>query len=215
MVKFESVVVVDSDAGRRNGIARLLYAASHHEEPYESFDELGDYWPDAGILLANDEEDALRGMFELMHDHGRWLPIIAYGLDPDPSRVVDVIIAGALDYLKWPFGSEQFAERLRLLSVRRKSLGELRRRASRSQKLVDDLTPREREILFCLVNGASNKSAAQRLQISPRTVEIHRANMMGKLGVAHLGEAISIALYSDLSKTGTDEEAFDPLVIHR
>jgi FixJ family two-component response regulator len=199
---------------RRNSIARLLYAASHHVEPYESFDELRDYWPDVGILLVHDEGDALQGMFELMHERGCWLPIVAYGVDPEPSRVADVIISGALDYLGWPFGSKQVAERLQLLSLRRESFGELRRRASHSQKLVDTLTPREREILFCLANGASNKSAAQELQISPRTVEIHRANMMGKLGVSHLGEAISIALYSDLSKARTDDVKLNPLDIH-
>lgn len=210
----ESVVIVDSDAVRRNSIARLLYATSYHVEPYESFDELRDYWPDVAILLVNDEDGALKGMFELMHERGSWLPIMAYGVDPDPSRVADVIISGALDYLRWPFESEQILERLRLLSVRCEAFGELRRRASRSHLLVDTLTRRERQILFCLANGASNKSVARELQISPRTVEIHRANMMGKLGATHLGEAISIALYSDLSKAGADERTFDPLVIH-
>lgn len=213
MVNPSSIVVIDPDSGRRNGVTRFFYDNSYHVEPYESFEELRGFWPDAGIVMLHDDEDALRAIFELMLERGCWLPVIAYATDPEPARVVDVILMGAMDYLKWPTTNAELTARLQLLNTRKKTFSELRRKASHSQKLVDNLTRREREVLFGISRGASNKTIARNLQISPRTIEIHRANMMGKLGVTHVGEAVSIALYAGFSTPAYDEESFDPFVV--
>jgi two-component system, LuxR family, response regulator FixJ len=215
MVSPISVVVVDPDATRRNSVARFFYDNFRHVEPYESFEELRAFWPDAGIVMLHDDDDALRAMFDLMLERGCWLPVIAYADDPEPSRIVDVILMGAMDYLRWPTTNAELTRRLGLLATRKKSFAELRRRASHSQKLVENLTQREREVLFGISRGASNKSIAKELQISPRTIEIHRANMMGKLGVSHVGEAVSIALYAGFSNSAYDEESFDPFVVQQ
>jgi FixJ family two-component response regulator len=208
-----AIVLIDSDRLRRNDVARFFYHSGRHVEPYESFEELRDFWPQVGIVFLHDDEHALRSIFELMLDQGCWLPVIVYAADPQPSRIVDVILMGAMDYLEWPMGSDALAARLELLSARKKSFAELRRKATRSQRLVDKLSGREREVLFGLARGATNKSIANDLQISPRTIEIHRSNMMCKLGVQHLGEAISIALYSGFSSSGSDGDSSDPFVL--
>jgi two-component system response regulator FixJ len=207
-----AIVLVDSDPLRRNAVARFLYDTGRHVEPYETFDELRAFWPQAGIVLLHDDEDALRAIFELMLDQDCWLPVSVYAADPQPARIVDVILMGAMDYHQWPMTGDDFATRLGLLADRRRSFAELRRRAARSQRLVDALSGREREVLFGLARGATNKTIARDLRISPRTIEIHRSNMMAKLRVQHLGEAITIALYAGFSSFDSDGDSSDPCV---
>jgi FixJ family two-component response regulator len=211
----EAIVLVDSDRLRRNDVARFFYHNGRHVEPYESVDELRAFWPQAGLVFLHDDPAALHSIFDLMHDQGCWLPVIVYALDPQPSRIVDVILTGAMDYLEWPMSGDELATRLALLGQRDRSFAELRRKAVRSQRLVDTLSEREREVLFGLARGATNKTIARDLQISPRTIEIHRANMMTKLRVHHLGEAICIALYADFSSFGADEDSHDPRALRR
>lgn len=67
-----------------------------------------------------------------------------------------------------------------------------------ARRLIEDLSEREREVLDLLVDGGSNKRIARELSISPRTVEIHRANMMQKLGAGHVAEAIRLRLDAKL-----------------
>ncbi len=213
MAPSTSIVIVDSDPFRRNEVSRLFYAESRHVEPYESFEELESFWPSAGIILVYDDENALQNMFELMLQKGCWLPVIVYAVDPEPGRIVDVVLMGAMDYWNWPVSPQHVAERFKILLSRRKTFSELRRRANYAQKRVEDLSPREREVLFCLAAGESNKGIARELGISPRTIEIHRANMMQKLGANHVSQAISIALYSGLASLALEQEGFDPLAV--
>jgi FixJ family two-component response regulator len=210
-----AVVVLDSDPARRNALVRLLYVSAWHVEPYESFAELQAFLPSGSIVIAHDDDAIPRKIFDLLLERGTWRPIVFYAGDPDPSRIVDVILMGAMDYLRWPFASALLNERLRLLLERQSSVAELRQKASRSKKLIATLTQREREVLFFLAQGASNKSIAQQLRLSPRTIEIHRGNMMSKLGVKHVGEAISIALYADMSGPRGDDESFDGYLFDR
>ena len=65
---------------------------------------------------------------------------------------------------------------------------------------IEKLTRREREVLTGIASGLSNRLIGERLAISPRTVEIHRANMLNKLGANHTSEAIRIAIEADLAK---------------
>jgi FixJ family two-component response regulator len=204
-----AAIVIDPESLRRNRIARLLYDAGWHVEPFDCTDELTVFWPSASMLMTHDDDATLLRTFDLMLDRGRWSPIIVYADDPEPARIVDVILTGAMDYLKWPFSRALLQDRLRTLAERENSYSEVRQRVSRSRRMVASLTPREREVLFSLTRGASNKTIARQLQISPRTIEIHRANMMGKLGVKHVGEAISMALYSELSNSQSEDEAYD------
>lgn len=177
----------------------MIAAEGHHAEPYESWNELRCFWPDAGMILLHDDPGAFDFVAGEMANRDRWCPVVAYLEQPELSRVVDLIHNGAQDYLAWPISGAQLGKRLRAISERTSLLLVLHRRAAQAQRLVDALSPREREVLSSLAYGATNKSIARELRISPRTIEIHRANMMGKLGVRHLAEAVSIAHRAGLS----------------
>lgn len=200
------VALVDPDGRRRAEAARLMYENGLHVEPYENFDELRQHWPQAGLVMLHDDPAALEQTFELMIDQPSWLPVIVYSEGPPPERVVDVILQGAMEYLAWPLDAERLRERMRLLFSRKRSFGELRRRAMKAQRIIDGLTKREREVLFELASGNSNKAIARNLSISPRTVEIHRAHMMGKLGARSSHEVVAVALFADLKYTDDERE---------
>ena len=114
-----AIDLVDPDRSRRNDVARFFYHSGRHVEPYESFEELRAFWPQVGTVFLHDDQDALQSIFELMLDHGCWLPVIVYAADPRPARIVDVILLGAMDYLEWPVGSDELEARLALLTERK------------------------------------------------------------------------------------------------
>jgi two-component system, LuxR family, response regulator FixJ len=77
--------------------------------------------------------------------------------------------------------------------------GNVRLREVMARSRVQKLTPREREVLAGMADGLSNRLIGDRLAISPRTVEIHRANMLNKLGANHTSEAIRIAVEASIT----------------
>jgi two-component system response regulator FixJ len=111
----------------------------------------------------------------------------------DVTLAVQAMKAGALDFIEKPF------EKAVLLGAIEHGLERLKRsaadveRADEAAVRLQALTPREREVLDGLAKGLPNKTIAYDLGISPRTVEIHRANVMSKLGVKSLSEALRIA----------------------
>lgn len=124
---------------------------------------------------------------------GVTLPIIIMTGHGDVGLAVRAMKTGAIDFIEKPF------EKAVLLSAIEQGFERLRREqsgqelASNAAVRLQSLTPREREVLDGLAKGLPNKTIAYDLGISPRTVEIHRANLMTKLGVRSLSEALRIA----------------------
>ncbi len=133
-------------------------------------------------VLVHDDGAALADAHNRISDEGKMLAVIAYATKVEPDTVVDAMHAGAIDYLTWPFDPAGLAERLQITAGRAARRLRERRIMRHARSKFADLSGREREVLAELTTGASNKEMAQRLGISPRTVEIHRANMLGKIG---------------------------------
>jgi FixJ family two-component response regulator len=193
-----SVVLVDSNFRRRAAISHCLAGTSIHIEPFESVEEMRRRWPHGTILLIGDEDDAIHDLFAAMTDSGRWLPIVAYAPEPSIPRVVRAILAGALDYLDWPFGEAEVRAAISLAEISGTGIGSAKLREAVARSRMQKLTRREREVLAGVADGLSNRRIGERLEISPRTVEIHRANMLNKMGASHTSEAIRIAIEAAL-----------------
>lgn len=196
--------VVDSDTERRNAICREFILNGENAEPIESFIELEMNWPTSGVLLIADENRVLESCILASQEHDTWIPIVAYSSAPVPQRIMVAARYGVSDYLAWPTSSAVLSS-----SVERASYGADKENVARYEQMcsfqkVKALTPRETQVLNILCKGESNKAIARQLDISHRTVEIHRSNMMAKLGANHPNDALRILMKADRLKERRD-----------
>jgi two-component system, LuxR family, response regulator FixJ len=194
----EKLILIDPDMRRRAAVTHCLAAAAIHVEPFEDLAELSRAWPREGIILASDEGDLVRTLLTAMAEHGNWLPLVAFAPLPSTPRVVQAVIAGAIDYLEWPFDVVTIQAAIELARSSADGIGNARLREAMARSRIQKLTRREREVLAGVADGLSNRLIGERLAISPRTVEIHRANMMTKLGARHAAEAVRLKLEAKL-----------------
>ena len=188
--------VLDSDSARRARLARLAFAAGHHAEIYAHADELLGHAPAGGIVLAQDEPvgEGITALVAAMTRSGQWLPVIAVAEAPPIAAVVRAIKAGAFDYLTVPEQIAPLNEAVGRSAREADGQRRLRARSAEARQRISRLSMREREVLDRLAEGCSNKAIARDLDISPRTVEIHRMKMMGKLGARHAAEAVRLRI---------------------
>ncbi len=193
-----SLLLIDSDSRRRASVCHALAGSGVHVEPFEDTAEIKQHWPRAGIILAEDDGDTIAQLVEHMTEAGNWLPVVAFAEQPGTQQVVHAIMDGAVDYLAWPASSAEIEAVLTAVDTNAAKIGSLRLREARARSRVQKLTRREREVLAGVAGGLSNRRIGEQLAISPRTVEIHRANMLNKMGASHTSEAIRIAIEAAL-----------------
>lgn len=193
--------IVDADARNRASYARIIFDLGHHAEVYENAAELTVQMPGKGIVLAHDdpEGESVIEIMDAISRQGTWLPVIAMDRNPAMERVVNAMRAGAFDYLDQPLDPSALEAVLRRVSAEADMQARQRRRAMEARMRISMLSNREREVLDRLTQGCSNKVIARELDISPRTVEIHRGNMMEKLGARHAADAVRLRLEASLS----------------
>lgn len=194
------VHIVDQDAGRRAQLASQLYGSKIHAEIYESLEEFIDCALTRGVVLISDEphQADLESAIEAMQMEIGYLPVALYSPSPNPREIIEAMSWGVLDYLQWPCSTADLICAVRRLVDAGERMGRRERRDAKAQKLIRLLTGREMDVLKCLVSGASNNEIASRLGISPRTVEVHRANMMRRLNARSVADAVRIGLYAGL-----------------
>ncbi|MBA4353873.1 MAG: helix-turn-helix transcriptional regulator [Novosphingobium sp.] len=205
MVDRVTLHILDGDTARRAQLARLAFAAGHHAEIYANAEELLAHAPSGGLVLAQDDPvgEGITHLIAAMMRAGHWLPVIAISQTPETTAVVRAIKAGALDYLAMPSQIGALNDAVSQAAREADSFRVQRARAAEARQRISRLSSREREVLDRLAEGCSNKAIARELDISPRTVEIHRMKMMGKLGARHAAEAVRLRIEA----TGLDELA--------
>jgi two-component system response regulator FixJ len=191
------VHLVDDDEAIRRSVGFMLKTSGFTVRTYESGIELmkAAGGLETGCILLDIRMPGMDGLEvqKALRDKGVALPVIIMTGHGDVSLAVQAMKAGAVDFIEKPF------EKAVLLSAIEHSMERLKRSAANQDRAgeavvrLQALTPREREVLDGLAKGLPNKTIAYDLGISPRTVEIHRANVMAKLGVRSLSEALRIA----------------------
>jgi two-component system, LuxR family, response regulator FixJ len=188
------VVLIDGDERRR---ARICYGFSGSDlvfSPFGGVDELQRAADPRAFYLIHDDGQSLEAAVERIDALGTWTPVIAYSDDPAPARVAQAVFAGAMDYLDADFSPLELRESLARVAVRAELFRCRRDATLRARSNMERLSQREREVISALSEGLTNRSIALRLNISPRTVEIHRTNALGKMGAANSYDAIRIAI---------------------
>lgn len=194
--------IVGSDSRSRAEQARIAFALGHHAEVYTDLSELLERPPEDGIVLvADDPATPTKDLIERLGAMGVWLPVVFVAEAPSIERVVEAIKAGAIDYLALPLEMGSFARRLGSILTESGEFAARRRREVQAQHAIGLLSRREREVLELLSAGCSNKEIARNLAISPRTVEIHRGNMMTKLRAGHAADAVRLWLDAGPERT--------------
>jgi len=193
-----NLFLLDEDFRRRAAVTFSLSPTGIHVEPFETVAEITGRWPSAGVLLIHDADDAIDALLDHMDRSGNWLPLIAFSEDLDARRIARTIRNGAIDYVSWPLEGGDLAAVIREAEEIPTAFGRMKRREASALNRIDRLTRREKEVLAAVASGLSNRLIAERLSISPRTVENHRANMLNKIGATHTSEAIRVAIEAQL-----------------
>lgn len=197
MTEIRLVHVVDDDDAIRRSVAFALKTSGFQVRLYESGSDLlkSAAKLEDGCILLDIRMPGMDGLEvqEALKDRGVALPVIIMTGHGDVSLAVRAMKAGALDFIEKPFQKAVLLAAIEQGFGRLKQAAAGREQASEAAVKLQGLTPRERDVLDGLAKGLPNKSIAYDLGISPRTVEIHRANLMTKLGVRSLSEALRIA----------------------
>ncbi|MDZ4690837.1 response regulator FixJ [Terricaulis sp.] len=192
------VHIVDDDAPMRDSVAFLLGAEDILTRTYESARALLDrlHALEPGCIITDIRMPEMNGL-EMVTELKRLQvphPVIVLTGHADVSLAVQAMKAGVVDFLEKPFEDEALLRAVRATLSR--SGDEACRQKERAELAVRlaQLTARERDVYEAIVAGDSNKAAAIKLGISPRTVEIYRANVMSKMHANSLSELVRMAL---------------------
>jgi len=128
----------------------------------------------------------------LLREQGINWPTIMMSAHGDISMAVKSIQLGAVDFLEKPFKFEELVELLDAAYQNLEQVGESKFSKHEAQELLDRMSPREAEVIDLLVQGDANKTVANELGLSVRTVEVHRANAFAKIGVKNLPQVLAL-----------------------
>ena len=203
------VHLVDDDEAIRRSVGFMLKTSGYQVRAYDSGVALLKSVPhlETGCVLLDIRMPGMDGLEvqEVLKEKGVTLPVIIMTGHGDVTLAVQAMKAGAIDFIEKPFEKAVLLGAIEQGIDRLKQSAASRDRADQAAVKLQVLTPREREVLEGLAQGLPNKTIAYDLGISPRTVEIHRANLMSKLGVKSLSEALRIAFAAQDGSTPSEE----------
>lgn len=135
-----------------------------------------------------------------LNQRGINLPVIILTGHGDVPVAVEAMKSGAIEFLEKPYEKKSLVGAIENAFAALDNQAADEKRASEARAKLSGLTPREMEVLECLVDGHTNKGVAQTLSISPRTVEIHRAHVMEKLQAESLSSALRVAFLAGIGR---------------
>jgi FixJ family two-component response regulator len=203
MAREQTVFIVDDDEGIRDGLSTLLATIGQPCRVFVSAAEfLESFDPEwRGCLVLDIRMPRMSGLElqEVLNERGTNLPIIFITGHGDIPMAVEAMRQGALDFIRKPFREQELLDRINeALDVELV----MQKRAVDQEGLlasVGSLSERESAVFEMVAAGMMNKVIGFELGISERTVEVHRANLMKKLGVRTLAELIRVKIQSELA----------------
>jgi two-component system, LuxR family, response regulator FixJ len=203
------VHIVDDEESIRKSTGLLLGANGYSVRPWASSREFLD-WVDersTGCVLLDirmPEVDGLEVQRE-MRRHRIAMGVIVLTGHGDLQTAIAAMKAGASDFLEKPFHPDMLLAAIEETLARTSHLEEERERGLAAERKIASLSAREIDVLRGLADGMANKQIAYALGISPRTVEIHRANMMAKLRTRSLSGALRLAFAAGVGRRTADQ----------
>lgn len=196
------VHIVDDDKAVRDSIAFLLEVEALASRVYDSAEALlaGAAGLEPGCIITDVRMPGLNGLelVERLNRLGVKLPIIMLTGHADVALAVAAMKLGVVDFLEKPFDDVALLAAVRAALARGDAVSGQEAERADIETRLGALTGRERDVFEAIVAGDSNKAAAARLGISPRTVEIYRANVMTKMKAQTLSDLVRMALKAGL-----------------
>jgi two-component system, LuxR family, response regulator FixJ len=198
-----TVFVIDDDEAVRTSLRLLLKSVGLPVETYASAQEFLDQFDGdrAGCLVLDIRMPGMSGLDlqqKLTSLHSI-TPIVFITGHGDVPMAVEAMQAGAVDFIQKPFRDQDLIDRInRALDTDRANRAELRERDEIRRRMAQ-LTPREREVLDLVTQGKANKVIAGDLNVSQRTIEIHRARVMEKMGATSLAHLVRMVIEAERS----------------
>jgi FixJ family two-component response regulator len=195
------VYVVDDDEAVRGALKMLLKTLGLPALSYGSAQEfLAAFDPQRpGCLVLDIRMPGMSGL-ELQQElntRGALLPVIFITGHGDVPMAVEAMQRGAMDFLQKPFRDQDLIDRIHKGLEKDRAGRELLGNRERIRARLTELTPREREVLTLVTQGKANKVIAADLQLSQRTVEIHRAHVMEKMGANSLAHLVRMVMQTE------------------
>jgi two-component system response regulator FixJ len=193
-----AIYIVDDDPAVRDAIRCLVESVGFKAETFSSAAEfLNAYRPDmVGCVILDVRMAGMSGLAlqEELVRRGSQLPIIIITGHGDIPMAVQAVKRGALDFLEKPFRNQTLLDRINEAL----KLDAARKEQEAQRVLIESrlamLTASEREVLEFLIEGKTSKEIARKLDLSPRTVETHRAHIMEKIGANSVPELVRLIL---------------------
>lgn len=188
-----TVYIVDDNRQLLEALQQLFVTMRIPSKIFESGREFLDYWSgdNCGCLLLDMRMPGMSGIeLQARLKNQPYLPVIFMSGHSNVEASVHAMKNGALEVLQKPFDHDRLIEVVRQALVLSLSLFESRQKQQAFTRRVDTLSRRERQVMEQMVVGATNKEIARSLNLSPRTVETHRAHVLHKLESSNLAELV-------------------------
>jgi two-component system response regulator FixJ len=198
------VFIVDDDNGVRSSIRVLMKSVGLPATTFASAQEfLSTYHAiNPGCVVLDIRMPGMSGLElqEELNKRGAVIPVIFITGHADVPMAVEAMRHGAFEFLQKPLRDQDLVDRVQKALTRDRETREELKEHGRIRTRIAALTPREREVLDLLTLGKENKMMAQDLGLSPRTVEIHRAHVMEKMGAKSVAQLVRMVM--DLEQHG-------------
>jgi two-component system response regulator FixJ len=191
------VSLIDRSPTRRVGISYLLSRQGVQVEPFEDVAEFLEFRPRLGLVLVHDEDALLTPLLDGMAREFCWYPHVVYSEEPHWRRALGAIKSGAKTYVAFPEQVDEIPAVMATLEHEVTSTEEGVVRKAHARARMGQLTRREIDVLGGVIAGGTSRIIAEKLGISSRTVEIHRGNLLRKLGAKNGADLVRISVDAD------------------
>lgn len=190
------VYVVDDDHGVRQSLAMLLEACGYETRSFAAGDAFFESFrglDPAPVLLDlhMPEMDGIEFLMALRERTSVGWPVVMMSGAADVSSAVMAMKLGTVDFLEKPIQTSTLMSVLSAAFLRRAAMQGQREEVAASNSVCERLSAREYDVLQMIAHGMTTKAIAAHLDLSPRTVEMHRANIVRRLGVRSISEAVA------------------------
>lgn len=201
-------ILVGANARQIEEVSQWTCAEDVHVEAAASLAELALFDLDeVDVILVWDEGETIGLLRRQFAAAQCWIPMVAIGEGATVRGVVRAMSSGAADYIDWPGEAHLLLPALRAAQGGGKRSVHAPARSAEALEALSKLSPRERQVLGLMADGMTNKVIARSLEISPRTVEIHRANMLEKLKSKSSADAIRLFFEATMPPQSTAVES--------